>query len=727
MIERLFTGLLRGFCRFYFKVFCRLDVRGLENLPPESERYVLVANHQSFLDVPLLLTVFRSDNFLFPMAANIAELPIVKLFWPLLKNKVFVMDPANPMAIRDLIRKSQSEPEKRIVIFPEGRITLTGTLMKVYSGAGMLADKTDAKILPVRVEGLQFSKMSRLTEFGLPRRWFPKVRLSILPLTDLDVEPELVGRARRIEITEHIARLMAEKMYKAADTGKTLYQAVTEQGAKFGWKRDILKDSTRKTLTYRGLAQASCALGSQFAQGTQKGEIVGLMLPNTLAAVASFFALQREGRVPAMLNFTAGISNLKSAVVAAEIKKVYTARKFVEMAKLGPVVEELSKHVEVIYLEDVKENIRFWDKLKAFVKARRRYKPQSLPTDPAVVLFTSGSEGAPKGVVLSHKNLLSNVAQVTSRMDFGPGDKLLSAMPLFHSFGLTGGMILPLLTGTRIFLYPSPLHFRVIPELVYDFRATIMFGTDTFLRRYAMFAHPYDFITTRLVFAGAEKLKDETRRLWAEKYGVRVLEGYGATETSPGLAANTLMDSKKGTVGRLLPGIDYRLHHVDGVEKGGKLHVAGPNIMLGYLKVDAPGKIQPPATDEEGPGWYDTGDIVDIDADGYVQVLDRVKRFAKVAGEMVPLGTVENLLLTNLPDSNHAIIAVEDSIKGEKLVLFTTQKGLERGEIKKILKKQGLPDLYLPREISYIDVLPLLGTGKTNYPQLAKLYKEEST
>lgn len=716
MLERLFTLI----CRVYFKVFCRLEVKGLEHLPKASERYVLVANHQSFLDVPLLLTVFHSKNFLFPMASNIAELPIVKFFWPILKHKVFVMESANPMAIRNLIRKSQAQPQKRVVIFPEGRITLTGTLMKVYSGAGMLADKTDAKILPVRIDGLQFSKFSRLTSFGLPRKWFPKVRLTILPLTDIDVEPELVGRKRRLVITEQIADLMSEKMFRTARTDKTLYQALVESAGKYGWKRAALRDSSYKTMTYRKLVTASCALGAVFKKQTEKGEIVGLLLPNALGAVASFFALQRHGRVPAMLNFTSGSKNLKNAFKAARIKKLYTSRQFVEKARLHDLMAELEPHVDVVYLEDLPREIGLGTKLKALWQARRPYKTTSLPTDPAVVLFTSGSEGAPKGVVLSHKNLLSNVAQVTSRLDFGPGDRLLSAMPLFHSFGLMGGMILPLLTGTRIFLYPSPLHFRVIPELVYDFQATVMFGTDTFLRRYAMFAHPYDFVTTRMVFAGAEKLKDETRRLWAEKYGVKVLEGYGATETSPGLAANTLLDSRTGTVGRLLPGIDYTLHHVEGVEKGGRLHVSGPNVMLGYLKVDNPGVIQPPETEEEGAGWYDTGDIVDVDKDGYVTVLDRVKRFAKVAGEMVPLGTIENLLQTHFADTHHSLIAVPDSIKGEKLVLFTTKRDLERPEIKKLLKAGGYPDLYLPREVRYIDSMPLLGTGKTNYPALKK-------
>ena len=632
------------------------------------------------------------------------------------------MDPTNPMAIRNLVKEVKAKPEKRIVIFPEGRITLTGAIMKVYSGAGMLADKTNAKILPVRIDGLEFSKLSRLGNFALPRSWFPKVRLTILPATDIDVTPTLVGRQRRAEITKRIAEIMEDKMYRTAQTDMTLYQALIKSGQSFGWKRTVLDDSTLKTMTYRKLIASSCALGQQFQLETTKGAYVGLLLPNSVAEAASFFALQREERVPALLNFTAGLSNLTSAIKAAEIKTIYTSHKFIEKAKLQDIVTELAKHAHVIYLEDVIKNINLKNKVKAFYKARVPYRTSTLPTDPAVVLFTSGSEGAPKGVVLSHKNLLANAAQVSSRLDFNPGDKLLSAMPLFHSFGLMGGLLLPLFSGMRTFLYPSPLHFRVIPELVYSFQASVMFGTDTFLRRYAMFAHPYDFVSTRMVFAGAEKLKNETRRMWAEKFGVRVLEGYGATETSPGIAANSLLDSKQGTVGRFLPGIDYNLHPVEGVEEGGRLHVQGPNVMLGYLKCDAPGVIQSPKTIEEGGGWYNTGDIVDVDKEGYLTLIDRAKRFAKIAGEMVPLSTIENFLNETYPKAQHALLAIEDSLKGEKLILFTTEQNLERTDIKKRLKQQGYPDLYLPREIQWLEKIPVLGTGKTNSPALKKYY-----
>ncbi len=232
------------------------------------------------------------------------------------------------------------------------------------------------------------------------------------------------------------------------------------------------------------------------------------------------------------------------------------------------------------------------DKLKAMLPARA--PTTATPDDPAFVLFTSGSEGTPKGVVLSHRNLLANVAQVAARIDFSPADIIFNVLPVFHSFGLTGGLVLPLVSGTKTFLYPSPLHYRIIPELVYGTNATAIFGTDTFLMGYARTANPYDFRSLRFVVAGAEPVKAETRRVWMEKFGHRILEGYGVTECSPVLAVNTPMFNRAGTVGRMLPGIEHKLEPMPGIEDAGKLHVRGPNIMLGYLRTEAPGVIEKP-------------------------------------------------------------------------------------------------------------------------------------
>jgi acyl-[acyl-carrier-protein]-phospholipid O-acyltransferase/long-chain-fatty-acid--[acyl-carrier-protein] ligase len=348
-------------------------------------------------------------------------------------------------------------------------------------------------------------------------------------------------------------------------------------------------------------------------------------------------------------------------------------------------------------------------------RAHRR-RTRATPDSPAVVLFTSGSEGLPKGVVLSHANVLSNCRQLAAVVDFNGADIVFNALPLFHSFGLTGGLLLPVLSGVRTFLYPSPLHYRIVPEMVYETNATIMFGTDTFLSGYAKAANAYDFYSVRYIFAGAERVKDETRRIWSDKFGLRILEGYGATETAPVIATNTPMHFKAGTVGRFLPGVSYRINPMPGVDRGGRLLVSGPNVMLGYLRSEAPGVIETPRD-----GWYDTGDIVEVDDEGYIRIVGRAKRFAKVAGEMVPLNAVEELVGTLWPGAGHAVVALTDPRRGETLVLVTEQENARRAELVAHAQARGVPEIFVPRTILFGKKLPLLGSGKTDYPAVKAL------
>ncbi|MFM2005637.1 MAG: hypothetical protein RLZZ09_1292, partial [Pseudomonadota bacterium] len=417
--------------------------------------------------------------------------------------------------------------------------------------------------------------------------------------------------------------------------------------------------------------------------------------------------------------------SLASACRTAEIKTFVTSRRFVVNAKLEATVEALADELNVVFLEDLSESITRTDKVRALIGSLTaslwyRQRDRERVNDPAVILFTSGSEGEPKGVVLSHGNLLANREQLAARLDLNAQDTILNALPMFHAFGLTAGTLLPLLYGMRTFLYPSPLHYRIIPEIAYDLNATILFGTNTFLAGYAKHAHPYDFYSVRYVFAGAEKLQDDTRRLWVDKFGLRVLEGYGATETSPILAANTPMFYREGTVGRFMPGIDWQLESVPGVEQGGRLHVAGPNIMLGYLRPQRPGHLEPP-TSRFGHGWYDTGDIVKIDDDGYVTICGRVKRFAKIGGEMVSLTAVEEIAAKLWPGHLHAAVALQDERKGERILLVTQYREAQRAEFTRAAQDQGYNEFHSPREILYAKELPLLGSGKIDYPALTSL------
>jgi acyl-[acyl-carrier-protein]-phospholipid O-acyltransferase/long-chain-fatty-acid--[acyl-carrier-protein] ligase len=411
---------------------------------------------------------------------------------------------------------------------------------------------------------------------------------------------------------------------------------------------------------------------------------------------------------------------MQAACTAAEVCLLITSRAFVEQARLADKIAALQGIKRIVYLEDLREEITFIDKLWLLcwgLRFPRRVEAKISTEDAAVVLFTSGSEGKPKGVVLSHRAILANIAQIRAVIDLSTDDRVLNVLPIFHSFGLTGGTLLPLLSGASLFLYPSPLHYRVIPEIVYDRGCTVLFGTGTFLGQYARHAHPYDFRSLRYVVAGAEKLAPAVRDLWVEKFGIRILEGYGATETAPVIAVNTPMAYRSGSVGQFLPGMDYRLQPVPGIERGGLLHVRGPNVMSGYLKSDQPGVLQTPASDI-GAGWYDTGDIVDVDDDGFVHIIGRVKRFAKIAGEMVSLETVEKLAQTASPESHHAASSQADAGKGEALVLFTTDAALDRNALQTAARQLGVAELTVPKKIVWVSELPLLGTGKIDYVSL---------
>ncbi len=677
-----------------------------------------MANHTSFLDAALL-AAFLPDTLSFAINTDIARRWWVRPF--LLLVDAFPVDPLSPLAARTMIE--QLKQDKRCVIFPEGRITVTGALMKVYEGPGMIADKSAAKILPVRIEGAQYSPFSRLR--GKVRlRMFPRIRISILPPCRFEVDAALRGRQRRAAIGRALYDVMSRMVFETSPMRRTLFDALIDAAHTHGRWHGLLEDIERKPMGYHALLTRSFLLGQRMAQGTEEGVAVGLLLPNSLAVMVSFFALQAYGRVSAMLNFSTGAGPMKAACTAGQVRKIYTSRRFIEQAKLSALVEALvAEGLAVHYLEDLRRGFTVFDLVGAhlFAFAAPLVYPKlqaRTPDDTAVLLFTSGSEGTPKGVALSHANLLANIYQVAARVDFSAADKVFNVLPVFHSFGLTHGSLLPILSGVRTFFYPSPLHYRIVPELVYDTNATILFGTDTFLSGYAKYANPYDFYSLRYVLAGAEKVKDVTRATWAEKFGLRLLEGYGATECAPVISVNTPMHHKPGTVGRLMPGMMAKVEALEGTE-GGRLWVRGPNVMRGYLKADKPGELQPPAD-----GWYDTGDIVDIDADGYIRILGRAKRFAKIGGEMVSLASVELWMAKHYPEKRHAVVSLPDERKGEQLILLTEQPGLERAALVPLAKQDGLSELALPKTVLHVDALPWLATGKADYPAIAALAKE---
>jgi acyl-[acyl-carrier-protein]-phospholipid O-acyltransferase/long-chain-fatty-acid--[acyl-carrier-protein] ligase len=709
------VNAFRDFLTTMLRAMYRMDVKGQENFDNAGPNPIVALNHVSFLDAAVALSLMEKEP-VFAIDYQIAQRWWVKPFLKL--TRAMPLDPSKPMATRTLINSVKAgEP---LAIFPEGRITVTGSLMKVYDGVGLIADKSGALVVPVKIDGLEATPFSRLSRRQVNRRWFPKATITVLPPVKLAVAPELKGRHRRQAAGAALYEIMSDLVFRTTSTDRTVLQAVIDAMEVHGAKRVAIEDPVTGSLTYKKMLIGANVLGRKLMPLAQEGKALGVMLPNANGAVVTILGVMSGGRVPAMINFTAGAANIHAACRAAEVDTIVTSRAFIEKGKLGAVVEQLSLGTKIVYLEDVRATVTTGDKLRGLFGHKKALVARN-PDDPAVILFTSGSEGAPKGVVLSHRNILANCAQAAARIDFGRGDKLFNVLPVFHSFGLTAGTILPLVSGVPIYLYPSPLHYRTVPELIYGVNATIIFGTDTFLAGYARAAHPYDFRSLRYILAGAEPVRESTRRTYMEKFGLRILEGYGVTETAPVLALNTPMFNKFGTVGRLMPGTEARLEKVPGVEDGGRLYVRGPNVMLGYLKADNPGVIEPPPE-----GWHDTGDIVTIDAQGFVTIRGRAKRFAKIGGEMVSLAAVEMLAAALWPDVPSAVAAAPDPRKGERLVLVTQQKGATRAEFQAFAKSKGAADLIIPAEVVVVDKVPVLGTGKIDMVGVAKLVQERA-
>ena len=695
---------------------------------PVHPRTVFVANHTSLLD-GLLMALFLPGRPTFLVHTTVLENPLFRL---LLKGvKHYAVDPSSPHALKAIIRLL--EDDQSVVIFPEGRITVTGSLMKVYFGAAFAAAKTNADVVAVHMTGPSISYFSYLSG-KFPRRWFPKVTLAFQPARKIAWPDEGTAQQKRSEVGEELRRLLQRAAFDARrDT--TLFEAFLAAVKLHGRATKIAEDiqqipakglngnaNERKavvTQTYGQVLRSVLAVQRIASKISKVGDSVGVLLPNATGTAAVVLGLSSGGRVPAMLNFTAGVEGLQNALVASDTRIILTSRRFLDLGKLQPVVDQL-KGVQIHYMEDLRSTFGVADKLWLMLFALRRPAATAHPvtTDsPAVVLFTSGSEGKPKGVVHTHQSLLANVAQVKAVADFSPGDKFMVSLPLFHSFGLTAGTLLPLLNGIPVFFYPTPLHYRIIPELIYDRRATVLFGTSTFLAGYAKYAHPINFETLRYVVVGAEKLSESVRETWAVKFGKRLLPGYGITETAPVLSVNTPMTYKEGTVGPFLPGVEYRLEQVPGVTEGGLLHVKAANLMAGYMLYDKPGVVSP-FESAAGDGWYNTGDIVTVDAEGFVTIVGRVKRFAKLAGEMVSLEAVEKLALGVSASGTHAAVARPDAAKGESIVLFTTDTELTTERLAVAAKEAGVPAIAVPRKVARVPAIPLLGTGKTDYVTL---------
>ncbi len=709
----LIKAVLRFFLRLVLRVKVEGDVHHLLHGTP-----LIVSNHDSLLD-GLLIGLFLPGE-----PAVVLTPEIRKSRWSrLLRTLVhcIVLDPAQPLAVKRLIRRIRSG--QSVAIFPQGRMSTTGGVMKVYDSAGVIASRCDADIVPVRIAGTQYSRFS-LMGGQAPRRWFPRVTLSIHPAVKLPPMPVMKARERRRRLADEMLKILQRMMF-ASRPRQTLFEGFLDAMELHGRGIRIIEDAREQPETYGDLLKASLALGRLCTRISTEDEILGVMMPNISTTVSLLLGLSAMRRVPAMLNYTAGADSMHGACVATGIRTVITSRLFVKRAKLESAIKAFSGF-NVVYLEDLRKSLSLGDKLWLLFRALPRPRAVLRPVDPgetALVLFTSGSEARPKGVALSHDAVLANMAQMRAVIDFGSNDKYLNALPMYHTYGLIACTLMPLFSGTRLFLYLSPLRYRVIPEFAYVRDCTYIFGTSTFLGHYARQAHPYDFYKARVVVSGGEKLNAEVADLWMRKFGLRIMEGYGTTECGPAMALNTPLCYRKGSVGRFLPEVESFLTAVPGIKEGSALHVRAPNLMRGYYFHDQPGVLHPPRS-EVGEGWYNTGDVVDVDDDGYVTILGRVKRFAKVAGEMVSLELVERIAYLAAPEFKHAATVEQVTGRGESTVLFTTDPKLDRVTMLKVAQQNGAQELAVARRVVHVASLPLLGSGKTDYVTLAVIARQ---
>jgi acyl-[acyl-carrier-protein]-phospholipid O-acyltransferase/long-chain-fatty-acid--[acyl-carrier-protein] ligase len=703
----------RSLFKCYFTLFHRIRIEGSDNVPKTFDKLIIIANHASLLDGLIVWTYIRVPLKIIVSRERAREL----LFRPFMRNDYTVpIDTMNPYALKTIIEEVNRGTA--LLIFPEGRMTSTGNLMKIYEGTGFIAYKTGAGILPLYLDNVYSTVYSKRKR---NRSVFAPITVTIgKPHGPITLD-HLPPRTRKKAAADIIYQILCDMRYEIHNQTSTLGRELIRLCKKNG-KRAAYKDGTGTQVTYRKALTGAFVLGRYFAAGLPDKQI-GILLPNIVITALLFMGLQIFRKTTVFLNYSSGPGALTHAMDLADLNTIVTSKQFLERIKLQP---SLFEGRNVIYMEELKDVLGIKNKIAGIIRAffpgsYRKMKPGD-ERETAAILFTSGSEGVPKGVCLSHENIISNIHQALSRIDITEDDYFFNALPIFHSFGLTVGTILPLFANARAFLYVNPLHYRIVPEIIYDEACTIIMGTNTFLNGYGRKAHPYDFHTMRYVYCGAEALSDTVFEKYAKTYGVRVMSGYGVTECSPVITMNSALQHEYGTVGKVLSGIEYKLAPVAGIDGRdgtvGRLFVKGKNVMKGYLKNDEANHKYL----VEDEGWYDTGDIVEATPEGYLKIVGRLKRFSKISGEMVSLTAVEDALTGIFGERKTAVImAIEDERKGEKLVLVTNEKGANLKSVRERVRGKGLPDLACPREIIYMKDIPKLGTGKVDYVKLKEL------
>ncbi len=708
--------LIRFCLRIFFKTF-KVHPVWLKNPRRYPKTVLYISNHVSDLDI-LFLYAFLPPNVCYALD----KLTRRKRFIQLLMHyaDVVTFNPLDTNDVKKLVARLNAG--QSCFIFAEGKATETGNLMKIYESPGVIADRANVPFVPVWIEGAQYGYSSRLKDKKHCRP-FPRTTITFQKPVPFKVSP--LGKKNRNYISNEIYTIMQNIAFRATFRPTASFFAEFMRSAKnnahngFFSRPLVAQDIQHEPCSYKDLTIKAYLYGGLFTRYLPWQENIGILLGNQIETFCILLGLMAYERTPAMLNYTAGTANVLSAIRTAKIGVILTSKTFIQEHQLESLIENIKLlGVLILFEEDLKEKMNVFRRLRAWWLYKKKFVPYPFSANKkALILFTSGSEGQPKAIVLSHQNLVANIRQFGAAVDINKTDIVFNCLPLFHCFGLVIGTFFPLLSGGRVFVYPSPLHYRAIPEMIYNIGATMLFGTDTFLRSYAKVAHPFDFHSLRFVLGAAERVQPETRNLWMEKFGIRIFEGYGSTECSPFLTVNNRIFCNFHSVGKMLPAIEYKLKTIDGIATGGSLCVKGPNVMLGYMTSEKPAELIRPTG-----GWFDTGDVVEMDDMGYVYIKGRLRRFAKVAGEMVSLPMIEKLVLDAYPQlgADVAAVCVPHPTKGEQIIVVSTSKQIDLGVVAPFVQHQGFSELYIPKAILYQKEIPLLGSGKRDYQRLTE-------
>lgn len=704
----------------------RLDLKGQENIPARGGA-LLTPNHTSWIDAILLIAATdRPIRFL--MFKGVYDHPLIKPFAKVLQIIPIASDQAPRELIHSLRAASEALRNGEVVcIFPEGEITRIGQMLPFRRGFERIIKGIDVPIIPVNIDGIWGSIFSFSGGHFLwkwPKTIPYPVRITFgTPLPSTATAPEVRQAVQQLGVDAFLRR----RRYM-----KPLTRSFVHAARRWPF-RFAMADGRTPKLTFGESLVKTIFLARRLRPHWREQKMVGILLPPSIPGALVNWAALLLGQVPVNLNYTSSNESIASCAKQCELKTVVTSRQFLEKVPL-------QIPGEIIYAEDLALEPKFGEKIVALLIAKLLparllelalgVKHPSSLDDTATIIFSSGSTGDPKGVVLSHFNLACNVEQIEQVFHLHNGDRILGILPFFHSFGFTGALCLPPLVGIGVVYHPSPIDAQAIGALVSKYAITLLISTPTFLNQYTRRIPAESFGSLRIVMAGAEKLPERIAQSFEDHFGIRPLEGYGCTECSPVVAVNTYdfraayfrqVGAKRGTIGHPLPGIGVQIIDPDSgetlpVDKPGLLLVRGPNIMVGYL--NRPGKTAEVLKD----GWYNTGDIATVDEDGFLRITDRASRFSKIGGEMVPHIKVEEKLheLLEADGQALAVTAIPDEKKGERLVVVHTLKEEQLKEVLEKLAKADLPALWKPRgdQFLYVEKLPYLGTGKLDLRKL---------